>query len=357
MPAAVSKARSATSPVRPRRRFHAGAALLAGAVAMGACAAPAAPGWQASLRQRIGGPGSLRGDLRAIAAPAPERAVARGDVVTLGVALERAGGQDRAWRVEVAVDAVAEQHALVFRGIAPFEQRVQPGAERRRRIEAAGAAFRQRLADGDESLGGPTPVARIRVEAFGADGASLGVGDSEAFVSQLQRGLLPACRAGHRQRERMRGRVAMGLDAPMLTLEDAAYDDVQEVAAGVGACERFFGILRENPVMRDILWEVLALPSLWSILTSWGVKASFAVDFFAAEPVDPARFPGETRELWSVPLVVLLNGQPGLLAQVVVGPSGSPDGAVAGVYAIVARHPRDPDRRVQVWLQSSRRGG
>lgn len=328
-----------------------------GAIALTGCATSSEQGWQANLRQSIGGPASQRGDPRAMATPSTDRAVANGDVVALGVALEHAGGRGKTWRVEVAVDAVTVQRVLVFRSIAPFEARVQPGEVRRRRIEAAQVAFRERLRDGDAPfLCDPSPVARIRVEAFDADGESLGVGTSAATVAQLQRGLLPACRAGHRQRVLMRDRVAMGLDAPMITVDDAVYDDVQEVAAGLGACERFFDILRENPVMRDILWEVLALPSLWSIVTNWGVRVSFTVDFFAAEQVDPARFPGETRELWSVPLVVLFNGQPGLLAQVVVGPSGSPDTAVAGVYAIVARHPRDPERRVKVWLQSSRRG-
>jgi hypothetical protein len=168
--------------------------------------------------------------------------------------------------------------------------------------------------------------------------------------------LLPACRAGHRQRDVMRGRVEAGLQAPMLTLDDEAFDDVDTVCSGVEVCKDLFQILRANPVTRQILREVLELPSLWSILTNWGVKVSFAIDFFAAERVDPARFPDEPRELWSVPMTLLLNGQPGFLARVIVGPSGSPDGVVAGIYGLVARHPVDEQRRVLVRLASSRRG-
>ena len=55
----------------------------------------------------------------------------------------------------------------------------------------------------------------------------------------------------------------------------------------------------EKPVtaaqVREILREVLALPTLWSILTHWGVHVSFAIDFFAAEPVDPARLLSKSR--------------------------------------------------------------
>jgi hypothetical protein len=242
-----------------------------------------------------------------------------------------------------------------MRGIAPFEERVQPGEERRRQMEAAQEAFRTSNVDFDDLLV-EMPIAKLVVEAFGESGASLGRADSEAIVARLRRGLLPACRAGHRQRDVMRGRVEAGLQAPMLTLDDGAFDDVRTVCIGVEACKDLFQILRSNPVTRQILREVLELPTLWSILTNWGVKVSFAIDFFAAEPVDPARFPGETRELWSVPMTLLLNGQPGFLARVIVGPSGSPDGAAAGIYGLVARHPTDEQRRVLVRLVSSRRG-
>ena len=56
-------------------------------------------------------------------------------------------------------------------------------------------------------------------------------------------------------------------------------------------------------------------------------------------------------------MVLLLNGEPGFLARLIVGPSGSPDGAVAGVYGLIARHPSDASRQIVVRLVSTRRGG
>lgn len=321
------------------------------------CAIEPEPGWQADLERQIGDPRALHGVPSALATAAGED-VATGDSVVLGVTLE-AGRQTKVWQVEVTVGAVAEQRVLDGRPSQPFEQRVLPGEARQRQIEEASAKFRAQLADPDfdlDDLAHEAPVAAIRVEAFDASGTSVGVGESSAIVSHLRRGLLPACRAGHRQRELMRDRVAAGLDAKVITVDDAAYDDIKVVGEGVAACARLFKLLRQNPVLKQILHEVLAMPSLWSILTNWGVRVSFSVDFFAAERVDPARFPGEQRELWSVPMMVLLNGQPGFLARVIVGPSGSPDGAVAGVYGIVARHPVDGERRVHARLLSSRRG-
>jgi len=57
-----------------------------------------------------------------------------------------------------------------------------------------------------------------------------------------------------------------------------------------------------------------------------------------------------------VPVVLLLNGQPGFLASVVIGPSGSPDGAAAGIHGLVARHPSDERRRVVVRMVAVQRG-
>lgn len=321
------------------------------------CAVVPEAGWQADLERRIGDPGALPIVTSTLANAAGED-VATGDAVVLGVTLET-GGLTKEWRVEVEVGAIAEQRVHELGSTQTFEQRVLPSEARQRQIAEANAKFRAQLADPAfdfDDLAHEAPVAGIRVEAFDAGGTSVGVGESSAIVSQLRRGLLPACRAGHRQRELMRDRVAAGLDAPVITVDDDAYDDIKVVSEGVAACARLFRLLRQNPVLKQILREVLALPSLWSILTNWGVRITFSVDFFAAERVDPARFPGEQRELWSVPMMVLLNGQPGFLARVIVGPSGSPDGAVAGVYGIVARHPTDADRRVQVRLLSSRRG-
>ena len=322
-------------------------------VLLAGCTVQAEPGWQDTLEQLVR-PELLHGAQGAVVGPPADAAPASGDRVEFALTLAR-GERRKQWRLAVAVSSVAVQQVLDWRETPPFDHRVQPGEERRREIARKQEEFRLRL-DDLTSLATDVPVVGLTVEAFDADGKSLGSARSSAILSHLHRGLLPACHAGHRQRERMRGRVEAGLAAPMLTVDDATYDDIQVAARGVATCRTLFTILQSNPVTRDILREVLELPSVWSLLTHWGVKVSFAVDFFAAERVDPARFPGEARELWSVPVVLLLNGEPGFLARVIVGPSGSPDGAVAGVYGLIARHPSDASRQVVVRLVSSRRG-
>jgi len=341
----------ATTPMSRASRCTGGARKVA-AVALLLCSCAVVPeeGWQTTLGRRAVEAAAAREDASAFATNRPDADVASGDAAMFEVTLID-GERRKGWRVEVRVVGVEMRRVILWRSVQPFEHRVVPSEARQRKIREANA---RPVPDLDE-LARDAAVARIRVEAFGGDGGSLGVGESSAVVSQLRAGLLAACRAGHRQCASMRGRAEAGLAAPILELDDAAHDDVVTVGAGVDACERFFRILRTNEVMKQILREVLAPPSLWSIVTNWGVRLSFSVDFFAAERVDSASFGGTPRELWSVPMVVLLNGQPGLLTRVVVGPSGSPDGVVAGVHAIVARHPTDPERRVEVRLLSTHR--
>lgn len=332
--------------MRPARATLLTALLLAS----GGCAVTAAAGWQAQLADEIGAAQGVVCDRSALVVPAADADPAVGDRLVYDVRLDD-GERTRVWRLDLEVAAVERARVVFWRGVQEFELRVQSPESQFREAAARLAA----PVDWDD-LAEEQPVAHLLVTAFDAAGTEASRGESEVIVRRLREGLLPACRAGERQRGPMTGRVAAGRAAPMLTLDDAAYHDVGEVGKGVAACELFFDVLRQNPVTRQILFEVLALPSLWSILTNWGVRVAFEVDFFAAERVDPARFPGEQRELWSVPLTLLLNGQPSLLAQVVVGPAGSPDGVGAGVYAIVARHPSDASRRLTVTLVASRRG-
>ncbi|MCU0866356.1 MAG: hypothetical protein MUC36_21440 [Planctomycetes bacterium] len=347
-----------------RRQQNLGAAVartgaLSMTVLLGACAVAPALGWQADLERQIGS-SLVRGDAEARPALPIDADPVPGDVVEFAILLQQ-GERTKKWRIAVTVDAVRTVRGFSRRAIPDFEDRVQPGEERRKRMQQAQADFMARHVE-LEDMFTDLRLARLRVEAFDADGKALGDVDTDAdshaevLVSQLRAGLLPACRAGHRQREVMRGRVALGKAAPMLTLADDAHDDVGEVARGVALCTDLFKILQSNPVTRQILREVLELPSLWSLLTNWGVRVTFEVDFFAAERVDPASVPGESRELWSVPLMLLLNDQPGFVARVVIGPGGAPDGATAGIHGVIAQHPVDEQRRVVVRMLSTRQG-
>lgn len=331
--------------------------MLLPLVLLAGCATVLEPDWQAKLEHRLASDLAPL-DPSAVPAPPADADPVSGDRVRYEITLHD-GARTKSWQLALTIGKVATQRLLEWRTLSEFEQRVVVEGTERDEPEVAEAAFAPAPVDYEQLVreaGRDVAVAALHVEAFAGDGTHLGTGESSVQVERLRRGLLPACRAGHRHRERMRGRVAAGKQAPLLTVDAATAADLQTVAIGVDACASFFRLLQCNPVSRQILGEVLALPSLWSILTHWGVRITFQIDFFAAERLDPAQFPGEARELWIVPVVLLLNGQPGFLASVVIGPSGSPDGAAAGIYGLVARHPSDEERRVVVRMAAVQRG-
>ena len=327
------------------------------------CATRAEPGWQQDLRRAVRDQSSLFDSTQTT----QQRSLAKqrsgvhvGDELLYGICLH-VGDTRKIWYLKLEVLDLVVRRRLSFRKALAFEARVQPG-EAQRAEQQASARARQAEIDArvDElgffqALASDVKMAHIRVTAFDANGKTLGTAESEETAELLTTGLLPACQAGFAQRDLMRDRVALGPEAPMLELDSMQLADVQAAAHGVIACESFFATLRSNPVTKSILYEVIALPSLWSVITNLGVKVSFEADFFAADRVAPERLTNANRELWSVPCHLQLNGQPALLAHIVAGPSGSPDAAAAGIFAIVGQHPTDPQRRIHVQLLRSSR--
>ena len=313
------------------------------------CAVELEPGWDDELSQHLvdrrelfaGGPEILTGfaelasdDLRT------------GDEALFGVCLDIHGKQ-RIWYLHVRVLDVETKRWLWYRSVHPYETRLRHAPDPD-----------ERLPRSLDDLASDMPVARIQVEVFDANGRSQGRASSELAVEQLMIGMRPACTAGYSQRELMRGRVALGEQAELLELDqltDEQRRDLDTVGSGIGVCEGFFQVLRTNPVTRDLLYEVIALPTLWSMITHFGVRADVSLDFFAALPVPADHFPQASGELWSFPLAIQLNAQPALLTRVAVGPRGAPNAVAAGVHAVTGRHPTDPQRRLHMQVLATRR--
>ncbi|MFT4516126.1 MAG: hypothetical protein ACI89X_001358 [Planctomycetota bacterium] len=334
--------------------------IVLGVLSLPGCAIEAEAGWADDLERSITDRSSVfRSHPTQIDHTfAPTSADIRaGDELLYGLCLDL-GETRKVWYLQMRVLEVQARHFDNWRQQSDFEARVHPSAAKRAEMHKASLAAREEreeLGSNWSSFSSEEPVARILVEAFDADGTSLGSARSETTVRLLREGLIQACKAGYAQRELMRGRVALGRAAEMLELNSQQYDDVEIAGEGVAACRRIFEILQSNPVTKDILFEVIALPTVWSMITRLGVDIGFEVDFFAARPLARSRLPASNRDLWSAPLNLQLNGQPALLTRIVTGPSSSPDATAAGVFAIVGRHPSDPGRRVHVQLLGSRR--
>lgn len=79
----------------------------------------------------------------------------------------------------MTLDAVRTVRGFDRRSVQEFEDRVQPGEGRRRRMQQAQADFMAMHVE-REDLFTDLRLARLRVEAFDADGKALGHADTDA---------------------------------------------------------------------------------------------------------------------------------------------------------------------------------
>ncbi len=343
------------------RRIVARAVALLGLLLAG-CATVAEAGWQATLANGIedrAAEFAAGAQILAGFEPVePGSDLAVGDTLLYGIRLDT-GGAPRIWYLRIRLEAIFLQRRLEMRMSQPFESQITT-VLRRQQEEAARIARAQQASgaparDFFEEYGTELPVARIQVEAFDQGGASLGVAVSEESVRRLRIGVWSACLAGNAQRDLLHELEAAEPSAAVRELDEATYADMEAVAEGIASCQSFMAILRQNPVTRGILYEVIALPSLWSIVANFGVRPGFGIDFAGALRVAAELVPGASGEVWSVPMTVELNDQPALLGRLLAAPTNGPAAAGAGVYGLVGRHPTDARRRVHVQLLASRR--
>lgn len=171
-------------------------------------------------------------------------------------------------------------------------------------------------------------VASVRLRVFAAAGELLGEEILSVDAGDLESGVARACR-GDDDRDRSRARWAL---------------------------RELFGIIRKSPILAGVMYEVVDPPSLWSILSHFGVKIRAEVHFDEARPAEPFAL-GESQVLaWNLPHEVLVNDQPALRSILQVADPVSPLSLCAGIVSFTSVHPTDPSRVLQVRLLAARRG-
>lgn len=189
-----------------------------------------------------------------------------------------------------------------------------------------------------------TLLARVRV--LDADMNELGRDEVLIWRHRLVRGLARACRG----------------ETPAPGPAATPATGVQAVFAGWRPTERqlahlslrsMLRIVRESAVLRDVFWQVLDPPSLFSVIREFGIKVRLRSNFDRSTAVDNlAPWAGTTYEL---PVELEVNDQPALRCKFFVTDPDSPLNLCAGVLAITAWHPRQPATRLQLRLLAARR--
>jgi hypothetical protein len=250
--------------------------------------------------------------LHGIDAPAPRSDWRRGDAVLLGVRVDRGSGPE----------------LLALR----FQLRSVPPAGR-----PAAATH-----DGSNGVAPPRVELAALVREAGRE-------PTELTLEVPHETLTVSIPAGMRLVEAARVARAAGQPPP---------PDLAASLQPVGlAIYTFFDIGRHQPELWRIIVDVSDRPSLFSVLTHFGVSVSLRIDLEASQLVErvpgfPLAVPG-----CRVPIVVLANGQPALYVNVYAVEPDPPFHVVGGIVAVEAHRPSDPQVTLRIDLLAARRGG
>lgn len=130
--------------------------------------------------------------------------------------------------------------------------------------------------------------------------------------------------------------------------------DERSIAGCIPALVGFFGIAQATSGLREIVWEIIDLPSAWSVMKRGGrVDTNFNLDGnimgkMETPPNEPQRY------VFAVDLQ--LNGQSALKAKMVVVEPKPPLLTTAGILTIYAEHPTKPDRHAVIQVLATRLG-
>jgi len=217
--------------------------------------------------------------------------------------------------------------------------------------------FLEYTADGESRS---TPLGEtVQVVSTVRESGRRGLGTSLVQLPSglLEAGLYPMCELladlTVAEREELIASEARDLD-PALAARRA--DVVEATLIGVSTLEQVVTVLRDDPVLSDVLWAVLEKPPLLSLIATGGrvdvtIHANWTrvrpAEFRSGDRVLPAHF---------VPLGISVNGHRALEAELTIVRPVPPYHMAGGLARLVGRSPKRDDVRVVLELESARLG-
>jgi hypothetical protein len=146
-------------------------------------------------------------------------------------------------------------------------------------------------------------------------------------------------------------------NGPNPNLKPALSPEENRTMAGMlPALAAFFDTTQRTPGVREILWDILVKPSLWSIVRRKGrVDTGLDISDIPAR-LDPAPWRTITAtEVYRMPLTVKLNDRPALVSALIVTAPRPPLLTCAGIIGIEAEPPDRPGKHLSIRIVASRR--
>lgn len=134
-----------------------------------------------------------------------------------------------------------------------------------------------------------------------------------------------------------------------------AANEEQALIGAVPALMSYLDAVRNTPGLSDILFEILDLPSAWSMLRNAGIK-SIGLEFKKGTAPGQAAAWGlpDLAPIYYVPMILEMNHQAALKLTFVVTSPHPPLLACAGVVGMLAEKPDDPQKYLTLRVISAR---
>ncbi len=257
----------------------------------------------------------------------------RGDRALLGLEL-REGERRRHWLVLLTVEEVALRHVGRTGEVVSERMTWQVPIRDRGDLEFTSEMMAVRVLVADEG-GNPLGESLVKVPR-----------------QLLEKGFARACAAN----EHGPPILAFDPDSPRPAAVDPP-EDKRPHAEAVLSLVALLGIVKEDPILSSLLWEVVEPPSLLSVIWNLGVTVTLRAHFTQAVRAGalPPHLP-DTGAVWWVPFTLLVNDSPALFCELLVTSPWAPVTLCGGIVGIHARHPSRPDLRFSMALLAARRG-
>jgi hypothetical protein len=123
-----------------------------------------------------------------------------------------------------------------------------------------------------------------------------------------------------------------------------AAQEEHSLAGAIPALISYFEIAQNTPGLKEILFKLVDLPSLWSIAKSGGIQPDLKFDSEHIRQAFPQTWGFDSGlTAYELPINLTLNRQPALHLTFVAAPPQPPLLACAGVWEMMAENPRDKD--------------
>jgi hypothetical protein len=185
-----------------------------------------------------------------------------------------------------------------------------------------------------------TRRADVTVRVLDAAGELLARSEITLPVDTLEHGLLPA------------------IDHMLASKRGEAIDENGERAflEAMLAIIALLDVLRDDEALSDYFWQVIEKPSLWSVVTSFGITTNTTASFDKSIATTvPSPLPA-TGRAFSAPLRIDVNGSPALFVDLLACDASRPYAICGGIVAAVARHPTRSDVTLRMQLVAARSG-